>query len=216
MPSNTPRSTRRRVLASTVAALGLTTLAGCSGSGSGSASSRAGPGTEPPEDALVGPPHVTLRGPTTEPNVVRETSAENGTPSSDTEIDDWAHYVLASDADADAVTVADVDGAKEAKRFLEETNFDSETVYVERHLVGECYRHQLCWVRWTSEEIETDYARTLRDADVACEADTRVAVTNLIRLPVALDPEQISGYSSSSGGGACRRPEAARREESGS
>mgnify|MGYP006281434213 CR=1 FL=1 len=216
MPSDTPRSTRRRVLASTVAALGLTALAGCSGSGSGSASSRAGPDAEPPEDALVSPPHVTLRGPATEPNVVRETAAENETPSPGTEIDDWAHYVLANGADADAVTFADVDGADEAKRFLEATNFDSETVYVERHLVGECYRHQLCWVRWTDEMIETDYARTLRDADVACEADTRVAVTNLIRLPVALDPDQITSHSSGSGGGACRRPEGDRREESGS
>jgi hypothetical protein len=167
-----------------------------------------GPSAEPPEDALIDPPHVTLRGRATEPNVVRETSTGNDagddSSSPNAEIDDWAHYLLASDADADTLTFADVEGDDQARTFLRETDFDSETVYVERHLVGECYRHQLCWVRWTEEKIETDYARVLRDADVACEADTRVAVTNLLRLPVALDPEEISSYSSG-GGGSCRR-----------
>ncbi|MFB6089670.1 MAG: hypothetical protein ABEJ97_01310 [Halobellus sp.] len=215
MPSSTQRPTRRRFVASAVSLLCGTALAGCGGldsaTGSASGSSREGPDARPPADALVDPPHVSLRNAEPKPNVWSETPTETATPEGDEKpaIDEWAHHVVASDEAAADLTFADVEGADEARAFLEATDFDAETVYVERHVVGECYRHRLCWIRWTESEIETDYAWILRDADVACEADARDAVTKLIRLPVALDPDEISSYGSSSGSGRCRRPEGA-------
>ncbi|GAB3699043.1 hypothetical protein [Halorubrum pallidum] len=207
MPSERAWLSRRRFIGSAAATLSAPALSGCGGSGSSSGSTSSDdPDAEPPDDALRAPPHVTLRGSTTEPNIVMRESTESGTGDSPNERDDWAQYVLSGDDDADALTFAEVEGVDEARAFLDQTEFDSETVYVERHLVGECYRHRLCWVRWTRREIETDYARVLRDVDVACEADARVAVTNLIRLPVALDSERISSYSSGGGSGACPRP----------
>jgi hypothetical protein len=208
MPSSTQLPTRRRFVTSAIALLGGTALAGCGGSGSASGSSREAPNADPPDDALVDPPHVSLRNAALEPIVWSGTPTE--TPdteeSGEPAIDSWAHHVVASDEAAAELTFADVDGVDEAREFLAETDFDAATVYVERQLVGECYRHELCWVRWTDSEIETDYARILRDADVACEADARSVVTKLIRLPVTLEPGQISSYGSSSGGGPCRRP----------
>ncbi|MFA1609615.1 hypothetical protein [Halobellus rubicundus] len=209
MPSR-QQPTRRRLLAAAGSLLGATALAGCGGSGSASGSSRVAPGSDPPEDALVDPPHVSLRNGDREPIVWSETPSETesaGAGGETPEIDSWTHHVVASDEAAAALTFADVDGVDEARAFLDETDFGSETVYVERHLVGECYHHRLCWVRWTDSEIETDYARVLRDADVACEADARDVVTNLIRLPATLEPGQINSYGSSGGGGRCRRPE---------
>lgn len=211
MPSSTQRPTRRRLLAATASIFCGTALAGCGGgSSSASGSAREGPSAEPPDDALVDPPHVTLRSGDLQPLVRSGTPTETATASAEgsrePKIDGWAHHLVASDEAAAALTVADVDGADEARAFLDATDFDAETVYVERHLVGECYLHELCWIRWTDSKIETDYARILRDADVACEADARDVVTKLIRVPAALDPEQISSYSSGSGGGRCRRP----------
>ncbi|MFB6250581.1 MAG: hypothetical protein ABEI27_02655, partial [Halobellus sp.] len=127
-------------------------------------------------------------------------------------IDDWAHYLIARTEDASALTFADVDGADDARSFLDATDFSSQTIYVERHLVDECFRHRLCWVRWTESEVETDYARLLRDADFACEANAQMAVTYLIRLPVTLEPGQINSYGSGSGGGPCPRPDNTTRE----
>ena len=173
-------------------------------------------GSSAPEDALVDPPRVTLRGSGMEPNVVSETPTETASSDDDQSdrdrIDDWAHYLVSNAEDASALTFADVDGAADARSFLDATDFSSQTIYVERHLVDECFRQRLCWARWTENNIETDYARILRDADVACEANAQVAVTYLIRLPVTLEPGQINSYSSGSGGGPCPRPDDATPE----
>ncbi|WP_256288621.1 hypothetical protein [Halobellus inordinatus] len=208
MPSSTSSPTRRRLLRSTAALLGAGALAGCGGhSGASGSSSVSGPGAEPPADALVDPTAVKLRNPELKPVV--STGTETTTKSDDqteTPIDDWRHTLVGDAETAASLSFADVDGADEAKALLEETDFESQSVYVERHAIGECYERRLCWVRWTEHEIETDYARILRDADVACEADARDVVTYLIRIPVALDPEQVNSYSSGSGSGPCRTP----------
>jgi hypothetical protein len=119
---------------------------------------------------------------------------------------EWRHNLVADADTATSVSIADVDGATEARGFLDQTDFETETVYVERHVVGECYEQRLCWIRWTEERVETSYARVLRPADVSCSADARVGVTHLIQLSDALDPDQVSRFSSSGGSGACRAP----------
>ena len=214
MPSSTPVPTRRRFIQSTAALLGASTLAGCGGSGSASGSSREAPNAAPPEDALTDPTHVSLRHSERAP-LVRDADSTTADSDGDSNADDgetprfdeW-HHLLVADADhASSLSFADVDGVEDARRLLSETDFDSESVYVERHVIGECYERRLCWIRWTDSEIETDYARILRDADVACKADAEDVVTNFIRIPAVLDPEQISSYGSSSGGGPCRRPD---------
>lgn len=219
MPSSTPTPTRRRLLQSVAAVLGASALAGCGGSGSASSTARAGPNAHPPEDALTDPTHVSLRHSERAP-IVRDADSTTADSEGDSDadegatarFDEWHHLLVANADHASSLTFADVDGVADARRLLAETDFESESVYVERHVIGECYERRLCWIRWTDSEVETDYARILRDADVACEADARDVVTNLVRIPVALDPERISSYGSSSGGGPCRRPEDERAE----
>ena len=63
-----------------------------------------------------------------------------GADGTDAGIDEWRHNLI---ADADA-----------ARRFLDDTDFGSETVYVERHVVGECYDHRLCWIRRTDGRFD--------------------------------------------------------------
>ena len=211
MPSSTPRPPRRRFLRSAAALVSAGAVAGCNGTAESSGTAVDGPNADPPDDAVTDPESVVLRAPPDDP-VPREvgggdSGGETGTDS-EPRVDEWRHDLIADAETAASVSIADVESAIEARRSLDDTDFGSETAYVERHVVGECYEHRLCWVRWTDDRVQTSYARVLRDADVACAADARVGVTHLIRLPAALDPEQVSRFSSSGGSGWCRTPAA--------
>lgn len=208
MPSSSPRSTRRRLLRSAAALAGVGAVAGCNGTGEASNTAVSEQDPDPPADAVTDPAAVVLRAPSDEP-VIRESTDDGDTASddgSDGQVDEWRHDLIAEAETASSLSIADVDGADEAREFLEGTDFETETVYVERHVVGECYEQRLCWIRWTDERVETSYTRVLRPAEAACSADARVGVTHLIRLPVALDPERIRGFSSGGGSGQCRTP----------
>ncbi|WP_144904821.1 hypothetical protein [Halobellus captivus] len=208
MPSNTPSPSRRRLLQPAAALLGSSALAGCGGSSTASSTARDGPDANPPEDALTDPTHVSLRNTERAP-IVRDPNAETGASGDDSagtpRFDRWRHDLVVDAERAASLTFADVDGVDAARALLDETDFEAASVYVEGHVVAECYERRLCWIRWTDSEIETDYARILRDADVACEADAKDFVVNLIRIPAALDPDDIRSYGSG-GGGRCRTP----------
>ncbi|WP_135823660.1 hypothetical protein [Halorussus ruber] len=128
------------------------------------------------------------------------------TTEDDTESDDhlWRHTLVADEESADELVFADVEGVERARQFLVDTDFGTETVYVEQTELGECYARELCWVRWTESAIETSYRDGYRDADVACDTGEDDVVALLVRLPVALDSDQIRRFSSNSGSGGCR------------
>lgn len=97
--------------------------------------------------------------------------------------------------------VADAD-RRRVRSFLDETNFDAETVYVARAGVYSCQRLNVDSVSWQPQRIEYSYCRELRPPDEACEAGTRVVLALIFRLPVVLDG-RLSG-SGSSGRSPCR------------
>jgi hypothetical protein len=113
------------------------------------------------------------------------------------------HFFVTGPEDTASLSFAAVDGSGDARTFLSATDYDAATVYVEQQRVRECFTYDLCYVRWTDREIDTSYARRYRDPDVACETDAYDVVATLIRIPAAIDPERIRGYSSSTGSGAC-------------
>ncbi|WP_135302195.1 hypothetical protein [Haloarcula amylovorans] len=108
-----------------------------------------------------------------------------------------------SAARADRVSVADVPNPDRISTFFEATDFDSETVYVETQRVEECFRLQLCSVSWSSDEVRTDYGRVSRPYDVRCENNKKVFAVRLIRIPAAIDADEVTGYGSSVGAGSC-------------
>jgi hypothetical protein len=97
--------------------------------------------------------------------------------------------------------VSDADRSR-IRSFLEETDYDAETVYASRAGVRSCYRLRIESVSWEPRRVEYEYCRELRPPDAACEAGERVALALLFRLPAALDPE-LTG-SGSSGRSPCR------------
>ncbi|SEP24137.1 hypothetical protein SAMN04487948_12563 [Halogranum amylolyticum] len=194
--------TRRRALHGATAL--LAGLAGCSGSSSSSRSSSP-TAAESGGSGDTDPESYTLRGPTDDP-LVRTGDASTDTPTDRLEERRWHHEFVTSADAAESLRFADVDGVDGARAFLAETSFETETVYVERRTVGECWELDLCYVRWGPKRVETDYGRRLRAADVACSADEQVAVATFVRIPARLDPEEIRQYGSGTSSDGCRLP----------
>jgi hypothetical protein len=201
-----PSLHRRRVLHGAVALLGA--LAGCSDAP-----------TERDSAAVAGRPENTLYDPETvwlrsserqrplvwlprEETRAGDSSGDEETPQSLPE--DARHSAfVASRSDADRLRVADEEGADAVGRFVTETDFERQTLYVENNEVGACHAPELCSVAWSATEIDTEYARSFRDADVACRTDERDAVAAVIRIPDAIDPEEVNSHGSGWGRG-CR------------
>ena len=104
--------------------------------------------------------------------------------------------LVASAARADDLLVAE--GVADADRdrvqsFLDETDFDAEAVYVAPVGVESCDRLDIHSVSWRPGRVEYEYCRELRPPEEACEADARVTLALVFRLPVALDG-RLSGY----------------------
>lgn len=194
--------TRRHALHGAVAL--LAGFAGCSGSASMSSSSTAtaeAPGN--PGNSETAPDHYMLRGATNDP-LVRTADETEDTDDDRPEERRWRHELVASADAANSLTVTDVDGAVGARSFLDDTDFETETIYVEERAIGECWELELCHVQWGAERVETDYGRQLRPVDAACSADEKVTVATFIRIPTALDPDAVNQYGSGMSGSGCR------------
>lgn len=200
--------TRRHALHGAVAL--LTGLAGCSGSGSSSRSNTATP-TERgyPDDAVTAPEHYSLRSPDETPPVLHpadQPTADDETDETGERPDYRHHRFITTPETVEALAFGDVDGVDGAKQFLTATDFEQETVYLEQRAIPACYTLDLCYVRWGPDDIETQSARQLRPADVACEADAQEVLATFIRIPAAIDPDDVSGYGSGTSSGECRIP----------
>ncbi len=97
--------------------------------------------------------------------------------------------------------VAEADRSR-VRSFLDDTDYETETVFVARAGIRSCYRFRIRSVSWEPGHVEYGYCRELRPPDAACEADARDAVGLLFRLPAALR-SPLSG-SGSSGHSPCR------------
>lgn len=186
--------TRRRFLAS-AAAGALGALAGCNGT---SSSSESVPDRSLPGTTLADPDTVTLRASGDGPLAwVRPADA---TTTGESPPRYAGRSLLATDGTAERVRFADGVEASTARDFLDATDYGSETVYLEHRTVGACHRLELCYVNWTATSIDTDYGSYYRDASDTCEADADDVSAWFIRLPDALDPDDVtsrgSGWSS--------------------
>ncbi|GAB3320962.1 hypothetical protein EI982_13770 [Haloplanus rallus] len=198
-----PSTTRRRTLHGVATLLAGVGLAGCSGESSSTSTHPA----EATGNVAFDPESYSLRNADLEPILWSgdRPTTEPGTDD-DARIRHLADHRFVADADdAAAVSIADVDGAAGAREFLDSTDYDAATVYVEQIGIRECFTQELCHVRWSETEVDTDYARHYRDADVACETDARDVLVTLIRIPEAFDPGGVNSYGSSRGSGTCER-----------
>jgi hypothetical protein len=111
--------------------------------------------------------------------------------------------VIDTAAKAEQVAVAEGVDRSPIERFFAETDFETETVYLQNVAVEECFRLTLCQISWTPDKISTDYGRVSRPYDEACTAGNKVYAVWFIRIPEPITADDISSYSSSIGGNAC-------------
>lgn len=198
----------RRTLLSGVAGL-TAALAGCSGLRGGSAGSTStAPRDDDDADAdgpAVGstsdPEMLLVRTDADRPPVWFGNADERPTSGPRTH---WRNHVVVDDSDrAERIRVAESVDRDRIASFFDATEFDGETVYVEMARVGECFEHELCRVGWSTGEISTDYTRLTRPYTTDCAVDASVFEARFIRIPDALDADEVNSYSSSVGGGAC-------------
>ncbi|TKX55816.1 hypothetical protein EXE42_02120 [Halorubrum sp. SP3] len=195
--------TRRALLGS--AALGVAgALAGCLGGGAGDAND---PEAESDRRQVSGtdsdPTVVKPRNPDGE-SVLLDGSETNGAG----EPVPIGRELVTSASRANELLVAEGVGDADRERtrtFLDETDYDAETVYVSQGGVRSCQRLVIHSVSWRPGHVEYEYCRELRPPDEACEADAGAALALLFRLPVALDG-RLTG-SGSSGRTPCRTTE---------
>jgi len=215
-----PPFTRRRALQGAVGL--LAGLAGCNDVGTGPDPPPDGqrsptPAAREPNDGTAdAPEHVALRstGRLRNRSVLSFARDADAVPTAEGTLapDDRAHSgLVASRAVAETVSV---DGdrladstlsasAAAVQEFLDATDFDSQTVYVDHWPVEQCYRLVLCHADWDDREIEIQYGRGIRPYDARCEAGRQVERVTLIRFPVALDPDKHRSHSSGVHGGGC-------------
>jgi hypothetical protein len=202
---------RRESLA--LAAGAAASLAGCSGfasssSGTASESPTAGqPAADGPASGTAMAPEVILVRADTDRQPVWLADGDGEDDGRPTPRPDARHIdsvVVDSEARAGRLSVdPEADGARVAS-FLSETDFGDETVVVETIQVEECFRLELCRISWQPETLSTDYTRRSRHWDEPCAVDERVFESRLIRIPDALDADDVGARSTSIGTGACR------------
>jgi len=218
-------TTRRRALQGAVGLLGA--LAGCSDIGAGpdpdadEQRTATPPAREPNDRGATVPEHIALRStarqrPRSVLSFARDAEAVPSDGGTVPESDRRHGGLIASRAVAETVTVdrdrladSDLSASPEAVReFLDATDFETQTVYVDRWPVEECYRLELCAAGWEGDKVDTQYGRVIRPYDARCEAGVRVSRVTLIRFDAALDPDEFSGSSSGVHGDGCggRRP----------
>ena len=123
--------------------------------------------------------------------------------------------VIDTASKSDRITVAEDVDRSLIRSFLDETDFETDTVYLQTVEVEECFRLQLCQVSWTTEGISTDYGRVSRPYDELCTAGNTVYAIWVIRIPDTLDADDINSYSSSIGGNSCDSQRVSAEGESG-
>ena len=211
--------TRRRLLQ--VAAATAGSLAGCSGltgTGESTNSETAGMRDDPDGNRETDPPAVVRRAATERPPIVlgsRETETADSERLSPRVRSN--HAVIDSRSEAERLNVAPGIDSEEVTAFVDETAFDEATLYLETRRVEACFRLQLCDVRWQPDEVDTSYVRQIRPWDEACEAEQYVTESRLVRIPAALDADEVHGYGSSvSSGGSCEDRRVVARSVGGS
>lgn len=189
---------RRGLLSAATAAATSVSLAGCNGTGSSESREQSAPGSV---DGGLGdpPPYAYLRVDTDLAAVWRSTGDQSRREARRQP----RPLVVDSRSRADDLVYADVDGADAVREFVADTDFESETVYVDQREVPSCYRLELCGAAWTSTDVDLEYSRVGLAYDVPCEADAQVIEARFLQLPDALSHEDVTSMGSSTGTGGC-------------
>lgn len=108
-----------------------------------------------------------------------------------------ARFLLVDEDDAAALWIdPDIDGTADARAFVEATDFDAASVFVDQRTIDDCYRRRLRGVRAAADSLGTDYCRELKAPTTPCEADKTVVEAVFVRVHRPYDEAPSSRGSS--------------------
>ncbi|RQG97025.1 hypothetical protein [Natrarchaeobius chitinivorans] len=197
MPSSEPP--RRRLLASGIGALSAL-IAGCTGTDAVESGTtvehEASEGTGPYPGQSDEFDLFTLRSTDDETFVYPRDDPPEAADDERTKRPRRPTFVLDEDDAADLVIASDDE--PEARAFLAETDFDSESIVVEQRSIDDCYRRHLLSVRADPDRFRTRYCQTLKRPTTPCEADLELMEALFIRVSHAYDESPSSRGSGES------------------
>lgn len=166
----------RREALRTLGSAGSLLLAGCAGEASRSES------VPDPEEPVVDPEVRFVRDPDGE--LIFTPADESGKDTPDRPRRPAAVEALAAPTEREQVTFRETEAGASLRSFVDDTDFESEAVYLLEQAIGECYTLALVdVVRDPDGGINADLCQQLRPADAACAADARDTVGVAVRLP---------------------------------
>ncbi|WP_042662046.1 hypothetical protein [Haloferax sp. ATB1] len=195
--------TRRQVLHAGGASL-VAALAGCSGEASSSSSDV--PSGPSPDELVTDYDQLQLRN-HAESAIFRNAARDD----EDAESSYFGDFLVSTDEElADVEFAAEPDGVDEARAFIDQTDFDEQTLVITQHRTDACHRVKLLYVTHPPDSVvHLDFCRSLRAASVECSVDDRHVVASLVRLPYSSEGESSWGRG---GGSHCRLPPSLRTE----
>lgn len=112
-----------------------------------------------------------------------------------------AGFFVVDEADAAALWIDPaVDEAAAARAFVEETDFERQSIVVEQRPIDDCYRRRLLGVRAADDSVRTDFCRELKAPTTPCEADETVVEATFVRVHRPYDERPSSRSSSEANG----------------
>lgn len=194
-------SPTRRSLLQMVVSAGMAGVAGCSTSSESPSPQRSPPDRETRSGSITEPAVSKPRNPAE--NVVLLTRNGTETERSGSHTSSTEHRVIQTlfvdDEDVSEVTFADGVSQRdvdEAKSFLQETDFDDQSVFFRTVRTESCQRYRIQSVSWEPGHVEYEFCRELRPPTHTCAADRWEAVGLFIRIPAALNTD-LSGTGAS-------------------
>lgn len=169
-----PGLSRREALR-TLGSVGSLLLAGCAGEASRSES------VPHPGEPVANPEVRFARDPDGEP--IFEPADESGEDTPDRQRRPAVVEFLAAPVDREQVVFRETEAGASLRSFVDDTDFESEAVYLLEQAIGECYTLALeRLVRDDDGGVSADFCQRLRPADVGCSADANDTVGVAVRL----------------------------------
>ncbi|RDZ62066.1 hypothetical protein C5B90_17030 [Haloferax sp. Atlit-12N] len=195
--------TRRQVLRAGGASL-VAALAGCSGEGSSSSLDE--PHGPSPDALVTDYDHLQLRN-DAETAIFRNAARDDERAGSSY----FDNFLVTTDEErGNVAVVVEPDGIDEARAFIDETDFDAQTLVITQHRPDACHRVKLLYVTNPPDSaVLLDFCYPLRPASVECSVDDRHVVASLVRLPYSSQDESGWGHGS---GSSCHLPPSLRTE----
>lgn len=108
-------------------------------------------------------------------------------------------HVVSDEEAADLYVDAPADDADAIEQFVEATDFETQSIFVDQRTIGDCYDRVFLGAEASDGSLRTAYCRSLKSPTTPCAADREVMEAVIVRLGRPYDDPPSSRQSSEHG-----------------